>query len=239
MRIRAGTSGFSFAEWKGSFYPADLPAKDMLSFFGTRLSTVEINNTFYRLPKRDVLEGWASQVPAGFRFAIKASRRITHFTRLKEESYSPLEYLLGNLEALGERLGTVLFQLPPNLKKDLPRLAAFLQRLPPGRRFAFEFRHESWLGDDVYDLLRARDAALCCADVAEEGAPLVPTASWGYLRLRRVAYEDDSLREWVDRIAAQPWTEADIYFKHEDEATGPRLAARFLELVGQSGARSG
>src|SRR6186713_1973139 len=119
MRIRAGTSGFSFPEWKGSFYPEDLSSKDMLAFYGTKLSTVEINNTFYQLPKRDVLEGWASRVPDGFRFAIKASRRITHFTRLKEESYSPLAYLLENLEVLGERLGTVLFQLPPNLKKDL------------------------------------------------------------------------------------------------------------------------
>lgn len=231
MRIRAGTSGFSFPEWKGSFYPADLGAKDMLAFYGTRLSTVEINNTFYRLPKRDVLEGWASQVPADFRFAIKASRRITHFTRLKPESYEPLGYLLTNLEVLGDRLGTVLFQLPPNLKKDLPRLEAFLGQLPAGKRFTFEFRHESWLADDVYDVLRSRDAALCCADVAEEGAPLVPTASWGYLRLRRVAYDDASLDEWVDKIRAQPWTEADIYFKHEDEATGPKLAARFLERL--------
>jgi len=232
MRIRAGTSGFSFPEWKGSFYPEDLSSKDMLAFYGTKLSTVEINNTFYQLPKRDVLEGWASRVPDGFRFAIKASRRITHFTRLKEESYSPLAYLLENLEVLGERLGTVLFQLPPNLKKDLPRLVAFLERLPAGKRFAFEFRHESWLEDDVYDALRARDAALCCADVADEGAPLVPTASWGYLRLRQVAYDDAALGAWVDKIAAQPWTEADIYFKHEDEATGPKLAARFLSLLG-------
>jgi uncharacterized protein YecE (DUF72 family) len=169
-------------------------------------------------------------VPEGFRFAVKASRRITHFTRLKEESYDPLAYLLKNLEVLGARLGTVLFQLPPNLKKDVPRLAAFLQQLPAGR-FAFEFRHESWLGDDVYDVLRGRDAALCCADVAEEGAPLVPTASWGYLRLRRVAYEDAALHEWADKIRAQPWSDADIYFKHEDEATGPKLAARFLQVL--------
>jgi len=231
MDVLAGTSGFAFKEWKGPFYPEKLPQKDMLSYYADRFRTVEVNNTFYRLPKRSVLEGWAAQVPDAFRFVVKASRRITHFTRLKEESFEPLAYLMENTAVLGEKLGAVLFQLPPNLKKDLPRLEAFLGQLPPDRRFTFEFRHDSWLDDEVYDLLRAHDVALCSADVSEEGAPVVPTADWGYLRLRRVAYDDVALGDWAAQIAAQPWKAVYVFFKHEEEGTGPKLAKRFLELV--------
>lgn len=232
MDLFVGTSGYSYKEWKGSFYPEDLSAKKMLSYYGERLSAVEINNTFYRLPKSHVLESWADQVPEGFRFSIKASRRITHFTRLKEESRDPTEYLLETLGALGDRLGVVLFQLPPNLKVDLDRLSGFLDILPEGTPGAFEFRHDSWKTDEVYDLLRSRAMTWVCADTddTEEDEPIVETAPWGYLRLRRPGYDDADLRRWAERVAATDWERAFVFFKHEDEGAGPRMAGAFREL---------
>jgi uncharacterized protein YecE (DUF72 family) len=234
MEVLAGTSGFAFKEWKGSFYPEKLPQKKMLDYYAGQFRTVEINNTFYRLPKRSMLEGWAGKVPDGFQFVIKASRRITHFSRLKQSSQEPLGFLMENTAVLGDKLGAVLFQLPPNLKKDLPRLEAFLPHLPVGRRFTFEFRHESWLDDEVYESLRSHNIALCSADVQEKAAPVVPTADWGYLRLRRVGYDDAELAGWVEQTAAQPWKTVYVFFKHEEQGTGPKLAKRFLELI-QSG----
>src|SRR5262252_7933757 len=183
MRVLAGTSGFSYKEWKGSFYPEDLPAAGMLAYYAERLPAVEINNTFYRMPKPALLEGWSAEVPEEFRFILKASQRITHFKRLKDAG-SEVEYFFGVASTLGDRLGPALFQLPPNLKKDLPRLQAFLSILPAGRRAAFEFRHASWFEDDVFEALRAASAALCIAEDEELATPLVPTAGWGYLRLR-------------------------------------------------------
>jgi uncharacterized protein YecE (DUF72 family) len=232
VELHVGTSGYSYKEWKGSFYPEDLSPKDMLSYYGERLNAVEINNTFYRLPKASVLESWASQVPETFRFSIKASRRITHFTRLKEESREPTEYLLSTTSELGDRLGVVLFQMPPNLKKDAPRLANFLEILPEGTRAAFEFRHETWKDEEVYEALRERDMAFVGADTedSEDEAP-VSTASWGYLRLRRPDYEDADLARWAERIASLEWQRAFVFFKHEDEGAGPRLAARFSEIA--------
>ena len=235
MELHVGTSGYSYKEWKGSFYPEDLSAKDMLTYYGERLNAVEINNTFYRLPKASVLEAWAAQVPESFRFSIKASRRITHFTRLKAEARDPTQYLLSTVTALGERLGVLLFQMPPNLKKDAPRLAGFLEMLPEGTPAAFEFRHASWKDDEVYDALRRRDMAFVCADIDDQGGqdePLVATASWGYLRLRRPDYDDTDLRRWAERIGALDWERAFVFFKHEDEGAGPRLAGRFLEIAG-------
>jgi uncharacterized protein YecE (DUF72 family) len=180
-----------------------------------------------------VLESWADQVPDTFRFSIKASRRITHFARLKEEAREPTEYLLSTLQTLGPRLGAVLFQLPPNLKKDADRLAAFLEVLPAGTLAAFEFRHDSWMDDEVHDLLRGRDMALVCADTEEgDDEPIVETASWGYLRLRRPDYSDDDLARWAERLRASGWSRAMVFFKHEDEGAGPRMAARFRELFG-------
>jgi len=231
--LHIGTSGYSYKEWKGTFYPEDLSAKDMLSYYGERLNAVEINNTFYRLPKAAVLDSWAQQVPENFRFVIKASRRITHFTRLKAEAREPTEYLLATVETLGARLGLVLFQLPPNFKIDLERFSAFLEMLPEGTPAAFEFRHDSWKDDAVYDTLRARDMALVCADteVGEEDAPIVSTASWGYLRLRRPSYDDADLARWRDVISAQGWERAFVFFKHEDEGAGPKMAVRFGEVT--------
>jgi uncharacterized protein YecE (DUF72 family) len=232
MELYVGTSGYSYDEWRGSFYPEELPAKRMLSYYGERLNAVEINNTFYRLPKTSVLEGWGGQVPPEFRFSVKASRRITHFARLKPEANEPTEYMMSALGALGPRLGAVLFQMPPNLPKDQNRLEAFLGGLPANTPGAFEFRHESWTDAPVHEALRERDMALVCADTEDSEAdePIVPTASWGYLRLRRPDYQEADLARWAERVAAQKWTRAYVFFKHEDEGAGPKLAARFRAL---------
>jgi uncharacterized protein YecE (DUF72 family) len=223
MRVLAGTSGFSYKEWKGSFYPEDLPAEDMLRFYASKLPACEINNTFYRMPKPALLSGWSEQVPEDFRFVLKASQRITHFKRLKEAA-SEVEYFFDVAGTLGGRLGPALFQLPPNLKKDLPRLQEFLALLPPASRSAFEFRHESWFETDVIDALRSAGAALCWAEDEALATPPESTAGWGYLRLRRPDYGEAELAAWADRIRAQPWSEAYVFFKHEEEGTGPRLA---------------
>lgn len=232
MELYTGTSGYSYKEWKGSFYPEDLSSKEMLRYYGEHLSAVEINNTFYRLPKISVLDGWAEQVPDTFRFSIKASRRITHFTRLKEESRDPTAFLLSQIETLGARLGVILFQLPPNFAKDLERLESFLGFLPEGAPAAFEFRHESWKDDDVHDALRRRGMALVCADTddTDDDEPIVETGPWGYLRLRRPGYSADDLARWVERLQATRWERAFVFFKHEDEAAGPRMAMEFREL---------
>lgn len=232
MQLIVGTSGYSYKEWKGPFYPEDLPAGEMLRFYGERLNGVEINNTFYRMPKASVLEEWASQVPEGFRFSIKASQKITHHRRLKDAG-DETEYLTRTVGALGERLGCLLFQLPPNLKVDVERLRGFLALLPSGLPAAFEFRHPSWHDDAVFDALREHGAALCCADTEEDegDAPLVATADWGYLRLRRPTYERPDLERWAQRVAAQPWERAFVFFKHEDEGAGPKMAAAFREAA--------
>jgi uncharacterized protein YecE (DUF72 family) len=219
MQVRVGTSGFSYREWKGSFYPEDLKSAEMLRYYAGRFSSVEINNTFYRMPRAAVLVGWAEQVPPDFLFVLKASQKITHRKRLKNAA-EPLAYLLEAASSLGDRLGPVLFQLPPTLRKDAERLRDFLALLPPGRPFAFEFRHESWSDDEVHTALRAHGCALVCADTGDsgdEGAPIVPTADWGYLRLRRCDYTEDELRPWIDRIRSQPWERAFVFFKHEDD----------------------
>ena len=219
MQILVGTSGFSYKEWKGSFYPEKLKQADMLHYYAERFSSVEINNTFYRMPKASMLEGWAGQVPSGFLFVLKASQQITHRKRLKEAG-EPLAYLLETAATLGNRLGPVLFQLPPYLKKDVGRLRDFLALLPDECPFAFEFRHETWLDDEVHAALRERNCALVCADTedsGQNGAPIVSTADWGYLRLRRCDYTPAELRPWADRIRSQPWGRAFVFFKHEDD----------------------
>ena len=230
-RLLAGTSGFSYKEWKGPFYPEDLAPAGMLAFYAGRLPAVEINNTFYRMPKREVLAGWAATVPAGFRFAIKASRRITHMRRL-QNCQEEVDYLCGVLEALGERLGVVLFQLPPFLKLDLDRLRAFLDMLPKTLPTAVEFRHPSWFEDDVFAALAEAGAALVAADTGgEDDAPLRATADHGYVRLRRPGYSDEGLESWAVRLRKLGWRHAFVFFKHEDEGAGPRMASRFLELA--------
>jgi uncharacterized protein YecE (DUF72 family) len=231
MRLRAGTSGFSYKEWKGPFYPEKLPNKDLLGYYAERLPTVEINNTFYRMPKKEVLESWARKVPEDFVFVLKASRRITHHARLKKAATDSVEYLWDMASALGPNLGPILFQLPPNMKKNVARLLSFTDALPDGLRAAFEFRNESWFDDEVYDALHDGGHALCLADTDTDDAPnLVPTTDWGYLRLRREDYSDDALRTWKAAIDAQPWKEAFVFFKHEDDGAAPRLAHRLLSI---------
>lgn len=231
MQILAGTSGYSYKEWLGIFYPEKLPAKQMLAHYASKLPTVEINNTFYRLPQRSLLEGWAAQVPEGFRFAVKASRRITHIKRLADVQ-DETRYLLDTVRVLGARLGPVLFQLPPYQRCDMPRLADFLAALPGDIEAAFEFRHVSWFDDSVYAVLAERRCALCASDVDDaDEPPLVATAPLAYLRLRRQDYDDVALERWLARLRAGGWERAYVYFKHEDEGVGPRLAARFLSLA--------
>jgi len=231
MSLYVGTSGFSYKEWKGGFYPEDLPDKEMLRYYGTQLNAVEINNTFYRLPKEGLLTTWAAQVPEQFRFVIKASQKITHFKRLKDTG-EETGYLLRIVKVLEQRLGVIFFQLPPNLRKDLPRLQEFLKLLPADAHCAFEFRNASWFDDEVYASLRSHNCALCIADADEElVVPFVTTADWGYLRLRKENYSAADLEGWMKRIQSQEWKDAFVFFKHEDAAAGPKMAKGFLKLI--------
>jgi uncharacterized protein YecE (DUF72 family) len=203
----------------------------MLAYYSQRLPAVEINNTFYRLPQPSMIENWKAQVPKLFRFSIKASQRITHIKRINNVA-DETKYLLETAALLEERLGVVLFQLPPNMKKDTARLRAFLDLLPADARSAFEFRHDTWFDPEVFDQLAAKNCALVVSDTDEK--PLTEinsTTKWGYLRLRRAAYDENDLVEWLNRVKAQKWQDAFVFFKHEDEGVGPKLAARFLELA--------
>ena len=236
MNVLVGTSGWSYKEWKGSFYPPKIPAEEMLRYYAGHFPTVEVNNSFYRIPAERVLAGWAEQVPASFRFVMKASRRVTHNNRLRDEDGS-LGYFLRAINPLGDRLGPTLFQLPPNFKKDMDRLQGFLAALPRDWMAAMEFRHASWFDEEVYHALKTHGVALVTVDEREDegtGSPLVPTTSWGYLRLRRVTYDEDQLRTWAGRILHQSWSEAYVYLKHEDGSpTGPAAAARISRILEQ------
>ncbi len=231
MNVYVGTSGYSYPEWKGTFYPAKMSPKAMLGYYATHFRTVEINNTFYRPPTEPVLATWAAQVPANFRFSLKAPQEITHVKRLAGAG-ELVSSLFATAGTLNERLGPVLFQLPPNFRPNVPLLRSFLASLPAGGRVAFEFRHQDWFRDEVFTALRERGAGLCVADAGDELAvPFVSTADWGYLRLRRPDYDAAALKEWADRLRAQDWREAYVFFKHEDAGTGPRFATRLLELL--------
>ncbi|MGA9422701.1 MAG: DUF72 domain-containing protein [Rhodanobacteraceae bacterium] len=231
VQLWAGASGYSYKEWKGSFYPDTIKPDGMLAWYAERLSTVEINNTFYRMPKTSVLENWAAATPERFRFAIKAPRRITHVARLKADSAADaVAWLYQALESLGARRGPVLFQLPPFQKKDVTRLREFLTLLPSDHRAAFEFRHESWFDDSVHALLKDAGAALCLSEREDQASPpLVETASWGYVRLRLEHYDDTDLAQWAARLAATSWRDAYVYFMHEP--TAPDYAQTLLRLA--------
>jgi uncharacterized protein YecE (DUF72 family) len=220
-RLLAGASGYSYKEWKGNFYPDRIKPEEMLAFYASRLPTVEINNSFYAMPKAAVLEYWARITPRDFRFAVKAPRRITHDASLNADiAAAPVRYLYEVLGALGAKRGPVLFQLPPSLKKDLPRLDEFLALLPKGHLAAFEFRSPSWLDDGVYASLRKAGAALVLSEREDSAPPpLIETAPWGYVRLRLV-YSDDDLARWSKRLLATGWKRIHVYFKHEFEAPG-------------------
>ena len=203
----------------------------MLAYYVERFSTVEINASFYRMPNAKTVAGWGAAAPDGFTYVLKAPQRITHFLRLRGVA-EPLSYFCDAARALGDKLGPLLFQLPPNFKKAPDRLAETLASLPDGLRAAFEFRHESWFDDEVYALLRARNIALCIADTEEGATPAIATADFGYLRLRAVEYTDDALRRWIETIdtVGAGWRDAYVFFKHEDTGSGPALARRFLAL---------
>ncbi len=230
MDFYVGTSGYAYKQWKGSFYPEELSEKQMLQYYGERFHTVEINYTFRGMPEASVLQNWAAAVPADFKFILKAPQQITHMRRLKNADELTSQFV-EVAATLAKRLGALLFQLPPNSKKDLPRLGAFLELLPRRRRVAFEFRHASWFDDEVFELLRKHRAALCFAEAENDlEVPFVATANWGYLRLRRPDYNDGELKAWIKRIKKQVWQDAFVFFKHEDEGKGPQMAKRFTEL---------
>ncbi|OGA96273.1 MAG: hypothetical protein A3G27_09000 [Betaproteobacteria bacterium RIFCSPLOWO2_12_FULL_66_14] len=229
--VLAGASGFSYKEWKGNFYPGKIKPDAMLAWYAERLPTVEINNTFYRMPSASVLETWAKSTPERFRFAIKASRRITHIARLHAEAAADsVGFLYRNLAALGPRRGPVLYQLPPFLKKDVSRLSEFLALLPEGHAAAFEFRNASWFADDVYRALEKAGAALCVSEREDnEPPPLVKTASWGYVRLRLESYTESDLERWARRFVESGWSETYVYFMHEP--TAPAYARTLMRFV--------
>jgi uncharacterized protein YecE (DUF72 family) len=233
--VHVGTSGYSYPEWRGTFYPERFPPARMLPYYAERFHTVELNNTFYRMPTAKAVTAWTEETPADFRFALKVPQRITHFARLRDIG-EPLRFLLDVVDGLGAKLGPLLLQLPPNFRKDLGRLDACLALVPAPIRMAVEFRHVSWLDDEVFGVLRARNAALCVADTEETTTPDVVTADFGYLRLRDRTYEADELGRWA-RIAARPeWREAFVFFKHEESGTGPALARELIGLMASSDA---
>lgn len=231
--IWIGTSGYNYPEWKGSFYPADLPAAKMLPYYAERFPTVEINYTFYRMPTEKLLAGWAVQTPAQYRLTLKAPRRITHDSRLKDcgELVRGFCRVAGSL---GDKLGALLFQLPPNLKVNVDLLDAFLDTLPPKAPAAFEFRHASWFDDHVFTRLSARGHALCVADSEKLSTPLRVTSNLAYFRLRDEGYTPDDIASWADRIrdATVGCRDVFVYFKHEDEGKGPEFARLLRQRLG-------
>ena len=234
MNFWIGTSGFQYSEWKGNFYPEDLPTAKMLPFYDEQFSTTEINYTFHRIPAQKTIENWKAQTPEKFRFALKAPQKITHWSKLRDCS-DTLEYFCKVITGLGERLGPLLFQLPPTFKKDADVLNSFLRELPD-MRGAFEFRHESWFDEDIFELLKSRNIALCIADTETIVTPKKITASYGYLRLRRGDYTDEDVKRWSEFVSEQTskWSDAFIYFKHEESGIGPKLARQMMELLGDS-----
>ena len=229
-RLHVGTSGFSYDEWRPAFYPDDLKKDAMLSFYAERLPSVELNNTFYRMPSAKMVANWHAQVPPHFRFAVKATQKLTWTQKLKDCG-ELLELLFRVLEPLGDRLGCVFYQVPKWVRKDTALLREFLQQQKPGTKVAFEFAHPSWNDDDALAVLREFQVALVASDKDDAPAPeLLDTAPWCYLRLRRSAYSDDELRVWRDRVRATTPAGGFLFFKHEDSCAGPALAKRFLDL---------
>lgn len=233
MAIWVGTSGYNYPEWKGSFYPEKLPAAKMLPYYAERLTTVEINYTFYRAPNKKILEGWSGATPDRFKFTLKAPKRITHDARLKDCG-DRVRYFLETAATLGPKLGALLFQLPPNLKRDVALLDAFLETFPPGVCAAFEFRHGSWLDDEVYSRLKARNLALCVADSEHMTTPVEITADYAYFRLRDEGYTPDDITRWAQTIRDKTSGCSDVfvYFKHEEAGKGPEFARLLLDALG-------
>ncbi len=232
--ILIGTSGYNYPEWKGSFYPSDLPVAKMLPYYASKFHTVEINYTFYRMPTSKIVAGWAAQVPPGFRFTLKAPKRITHDKRLRAaEVADSLRAFVSVAGELGPQLGALLFQLPPNFKKDVALLNEFLSLLPPKTTAAFEFRNDSWLDDEVYAALEARNIALCIADSEKRGTPTLTTADYAYFRLRDEGYQDADIERWADSVKDLGARRSDVfvYFKHEERGKGAAFGQHMLRLL--------
>ena len=231
--IWIGTSGYNYPEWKGTFYPATLPAAKMLPYYAERFSTVEINYTFYRAPTEKILHGWDTATPARFRLTLKAPRRITHDARLRDCA-DLVRHFTDTASILGPKLGVLLFQLPPSLRKDVALFDAFLDAFPPGARAAFEFRHVSWLDGEVYARLRARNLALCVADSETLSTPVEITADYGYFRLRDEGYTPADIERWAAVIQERTGRcrEVYVYFKHEESGKGPEFARLLMERLG-------
>ena len=231
MKFWVGTSGFQYKEWKGNFYPEDLAANKMLPFYAERLSTTEINYTFHRIPAPKTIDNWKMLTPENFRFALKAPQKITHWSKLRDCA-DTLDYFCKVVTGLGERLGPVLFQLPPTFKKDADVLSSLLRQFP-WMRAAFEFRHESWFDDEIFGLLKSRNIALCIAETENMATPTAATADYGYLRLRREDYEKIDIERWAKFVRQQNnrWSDAFVYFKHEEAGIGPKLAKQMMELL--------
>ncbi len=231
MNLYLGTSGFQYAEWKGTFYPEDLPAAKMLPFYAEHFSTTEVNYTFHRIPSAKTVENWTRLTPDGFRFALKAPQKVTHFAKLRNCA-DTVDYFYEVVSGLGERLGPVLFQLPASFKKDAPLLAEFTAHLPPSLRAAFEFRSETWLNEEIFEILRQRNCALCLADTEKLSAPVVMTADWSYYRLRREDYQPADVKRWAETIREKSSSHAEVfvYFKHEESGMGPKLAKQLQQF---------
>jgi uncharacterized protein YecE (DUF72 family) len=236
MRVHVGTSGYNYPEWKGTFYPADIKPPRMFAYYAERFHTVEINYTFYRMPTEKLTTGWRDQAAEGFRYTLKAPRRLTHERKLKDCAADVAAFVKA-ARVLDGRLGTLLFQLPPTFRADLALLRDFLGLLPSDVRCAFEFRHDSWLTDETYGALNATGAALCVADFGDKTTPLRQTARFGYFRLRDEGYQLPDLERWATAVEAQSnaWDDAFVYFKHEDEGKGPEFAKAFLEILTRRG----
>ena len=232
MKFWIGTSGFQYAVWKRNFYPEELPASKMLSFYAERFSTTEINYTFHRIPAPKTIDNWKAQTSEEFRFALKAPQKITHWSKLRDCA-DTLEYFCKVISALGDRLGPVLFQLPPTFRKDADVLSSFLRELP-SMRAAFEFRHDSWFDDEIFDLLKSRNIALCIADTDTIATPKKITSDYGYVRLRREDYQTIDVESWAEFVREQKsiWKDAFVYFKHEESGIGPKLAQQLIAFLG-------
>ncbi len=228
MEAFIGTSGYQYAQWSETFYPGDLKEQQYLRFYGQHLKSVEINNTFYRLPREQVIQAWAGEVPQDFRFSIKASQRITHHRLLGTDSIGELEYLLANTALLGPRLGALFFQTPRSFRPDFKRLEDFLHLFAPNVPAVFEFRNDRWRQEKTYELLGNHNYAWCIADTDQKKADIISTADWGYIRLRRSGYTEEQMRRWIDLIHEQAWKRVFVFFKHSAQSSlSPVLAQQF------------
>lgn len=231
MRYLIGTSGYNYPEWRGTFYPEKFSTSKMLAYYAERFNTVEVNYTFYRIPTPALLEGWSKGTPDDFTFTLKAPRRITHDSKLQRVE-DLTQTFCKTAATLGSKLGVLLFQLPPTFKKDAELLRAFTELIPEGTRAAFEFRHASWFDEDIYEILRSRNLALCVADSEKMSAPVELTANYAYFRLRDEGYQQSDLERWADVVGGLPnLTDAYVYFKHEEQGLGPEFARRFIERL--------